>query len=83
MYYFYSQTCNALPDYSNVFENVKVPVSVIWGIHDAMLQWPPQQARASNALKVNSENIHFVDEKHFIQETKATEIAYKIIDFLR
>ncbi len=83
MYYFYSQTCNVLPDYSDVFENIKIPVSVIWGIHDTMLQWPPQQTRASNALKVNSQDIHFVDEKHFVQETKATEIAYKIIDFLR
>ncbi len=83
MYYFYSQTCNVLPDYSEVFENITIPVSIIWGIHDTMLQWPPQQTRVANALKVNSENIHFVDEKHFLQETKALEISYKIIDFLR
>ncbi len=82
MYYFYSQTCNELPDYSEVFENVDIPVTVIWGIHDTMLQWPPQQTKASNALKVNNEDIHFVDEKHFLQETKGEEIAYKIIGFL-
>ena len=82
MYYFYSQTCNELPDYSEVFENIDIPVTVIWGIHDTMLQWPPQQTKASNALKVREEDIHFVDEKHFVQETKAKEIAYKIIDFL-
>lgn len=83
MYYFFSQTCNELPDYTDVFENINVPVSVIWGIHDTMLQWPPQENRASRALKVNSEDIHFIDEKHFIQETKAKEISYKILDFLR
>ncbi|SHI98137.1 alpha/beta fold hydrolase [Aquimarina spongiae] len=83
MYYFFSQTCNDLPDYSEVFENVKVPVSVIWGIHDTMLQWPPQENRAANALGVRPEDIHFVDEKHFIQETKAQEITYKILDFMK
>jgi len=83
MYYFFSQTCNELPDYSDVFEKVTVPVSVIWGIHDTMLQWPPQQTRAANALNVKNEDIHIIDEKHFIQETKAEEISYKILDFIR
>ncbi|WP_109098723.1 alpha/beta fold hydrolase [Aquimarina sp. AU58] len=82
MYYFYSQTCNELPDYSPVFENINIPVTVIWGIHDTMLQWPPQQVRAANALKVKNEDIHFIDEKHFLQETKAKEITYKIVEFL-
>jgi len=82
MYYFFSQTCNELPDYSDVFENINIPVAVMWGIHDTMLQWPPQQTRAANALKVDQEDIHIIDEKHFIQETKASELAYKIIDFI-
>ncbi len=82
MYYFFSQTCNELPDYSDVFENVNIPVTIMWGIHDTMLQWPPQENRASNALKVKPEDIHIIDEKHFIQETKAQEIVFKIIDFL-
>ncbi|GAA4276021.1 alpha/beta fold hydrolase [Aquimarina mytili] len=82
MYYFFSQTCNELPDYSDVFKNIDIPVSVIWGIHDTMLQWPPQENRVARALKINPEDIHFVDEKHFIQETKAKEISYKILDFL-
>lgn len=59
-----------------------MPVTVIWGIHDTMLQWPPQQVRAANALKVKNEDIHFIDEKHFLQETKAKEITYKIVEFL-
>ncbi|TPN87718.1 alpha/beta fold hydrolase [Aquimarina algicola] len=83
MYYFFSQTCNELPDYTDIFENIDIPVTVIWGIHDTMLQWPPQQRRASNALKVKEEDIHFIDEKHFLQETKAKEIVYKITAFLK
>ncbi len=82
MYYFFSQTCNELPDYSDVFENITIPVSILWGIHDTMLQWPPQETRATDALNVKSEDIHFLDEKHFIQETKAEELVYKMIDFL-
>jgi Holliday junction resolvasome RuvABC ATP-dependent DNA helicase subunit len=35
------------------------------------------------AFNIKEEDIHFVDEKHFIQETKGKEIAYKILDFLR
>ncbi|MDY8135182.1 alpha/beta hydrolase [Aquimarina sp. 2201CG5-10] len=82
MYYFFTRTCNYFPDYSLVIENLEIPVAVIWGIHDTILQWPPQQTKATNALKVDEVDIHFVDEKHFIQETKAKEISYKILDFL-
>lgn len=82
MYYFFTRTCNYFPDYSLVFENIDIPVSVIWGIHDTILQWPPQESKAATALKVDAEDVHIVDEKHFIQETKAKEISYKILNFL-
>lgn len=82
MYYFFTRTCNYFPDYSLVFENIDIPVSVIWGIHDTILQWPPQESKAATALKVDPEDVHIVDEKHFIQETKAKEISYKILNFL-
>ncbi|GAA3518996.1 alpha/beta hydrolase [Aquimarina addita] len=82
MYYFFTRTCNYFPDYSLVFENIDIPVAVIWGIHDTMLQWTPQQSKVINALKVDQEDIHLIDEKHFIQETKSEEVSYKILDFL-
>ncbi|MDH7446200.1 alpha/beta fold hydrolase [Aquimarina sp. 2201CG14-23] len=83
MYYFFTRTCNYFPDYSLVFESIDIPVAVIWGIHDTMLQWTPQQTKVVTALKIDEADVHFIDEKHFIQETKAEEISYKILDFLR
>jgi len=83
MYYFFTRTCNYFPDYSLIFENIDIPVAVIWGIHDTILQWTPQQTKVINALKIEKEDIHLIDEKHFIQETKAEEIAYKILEFLK
>lgn len=83
MYYFFSQTCNEFPDYSDVYEQLSIPVTVMWGIHDTMLQWPPQENKVTNTLKVKPEDIHIIDEKHFIQETKAKEISYKILNFLK
>ncbi len=83
MYYFFTRTCNLFPDYSLLFESMETPVAIVWGIHDTMLQWTPQKTKVANALKVSEEDIHLIDEKHFIQETKAEEVAYKILDFLK
>lgn len=82
LYYYYSETCNTLPDYSATFDSIKVPTTVIWGIHDTMLQWPPQQISVANSFDVKKEAIHFIDEKHFLQETKAKKISYLIRSFL-
>ncbi len=83
MYYFFSQTCNELPDFTPILERIDIPVSIMWGIHDTMLQWTPQQTRVSTLLDVAPKDIHFIDEKHFLQETKAKELTYKIMDFLQ
>ena len=82
LYYFFTQTCNELPDYSDVFNNIDLPVAVIWGIHDTMLQWTPQQKKIRNAFDVADEDLHLIDEKHFIQETEARNVSYKILNFL-
>ncbi|WP_378186176.1 alpha/beta fold hydrolase [Aquimarina sp. W85] len=82
LYYYYSETCNTLPDYRDVFESFNVPTMVIWGIHDTMLQWPPQQISVANSFAIKEEAIHIIDEKHFVQETKAKKISYLIRNFL-
>lgn len=82
MYYFFSQTCNALPDYSEVMEKLDIPVMVIWGSHDEMLRWEPQGRDVIKSLKVREENIHIIDAKHFIQEEKPDEINELIHQFL-
>ncbi len=82
MYYFFTQTCNELPDYTDTFYNISIPVAVIWGIHDTILQWTPQQSKVMEAFNISEKNVHFLDEKHFIQETKHNEINEILFDFL-
>lgn len=83
MYYFFSKTCNDLPDYTAVFQKISIPVAVIWGKNDSMLQWEPQKEKIINHLKVAPENIKLLNEKHFIQETKAEKISVAITRFLK
>ncbi len=83
MYYFFTQTCNDLPDYSEVFSSIEAPKLLIWGIHDDMLQWTPQQTRVTETFGIKEENIHLIDEKHFIQETKNKKIVKLMLNFLK
>ena len=82
MYYFFTQTCNALPEYSTVLQNLDVPVAVIWGQNDEMLQWKPQSDQVIKDLRIKNKNIHLLDATHFIQEEKPDEINEIIINFL-
>lgn len=82
MYYFFSNTCNTLPNYDNIIESIDIPVAVIWGKHDTMLQWEPQKKLVIDALKINEKNVHLIDAKHFIQEENPEEINKIIVDFL-
>ena len=49
MYYFFTQTCNLLPDISEAVKNINIPVAVIWGENDAFLSWEPQKTKVINA----------------------------------
>ena len=82
MYYFFTQTCNLLPDISEAVKNINIPVAVIWGENDAFLSWEPQKTKVINALRISEENIHILDAKHFIQEEKPEEISGLILAFL-
>lgn len=82
MYYFFTQTCNALPDYTDVLQNVKVPVMIIWGENDEMLQWEPQSSQVMRDLRVASDDVHILDAKHFVQEEKPEKINHLILEFL-
>lgn len=83
MYYFFTQTCNALPDHSIILKNIDIPVAIIWGKHDEFLLWEPQKERVTKDLNLSEENIHMIEAKHFIQEEKPMEIAQFILDFLK
>ena len=82
MYYFFTQSCNNLPDYSEVFPTIEVPKLLVWGIHDDMLQWTPQQTRVTETFNIKPDNIHLIDEKHFLQETKDRKLVKLFLSFL-
>ena len=83
MYYFFTQTCNALPDYSAVLKNSNIPVKIIWGAEDDFLLWETQKQRVMDDLGITEKDVHILDAKHFIQEEKPSEIAKLILEFSR
>ena len=84
MYYFFSNTCQELPDYSPVLkEKIDIPVVVIWGKHDEMLQWTPQADRVQADLNIADSDVHIIDAKHFIQEEMPLEIVDLIYGFVQ
>ncbi len=82
MYYFFSQTCNALPDYTSVIKKINTPTMVIWGKNDSFLKWGPQSDNVIKDLAIKPENIYHLDAKHFIQEEQPEVISDLIIKFL-
>jgi len=74
MYYFFTQTCNEFQNYDSVFAELKMPIKVIWGINDKMLQLAPQQTKIINGLRLKGADIHIFIATHFIQEEKPLEI---------
>jgi haloalkane dehalogenase len=83
MYYFFSKTCNTFPDTESIIKNLEIPVAVIWGKHDKMLQIAPQKKKMMDAMKIQEKDIHIIDAKHFIQEEKPTEINSLILNFIK
>lgn len=83
MYYFFTQTCNALPEYQPMIQKIDIPTTVIWGKDDSFLKLSPQQEALVKDLNIKEENIHLLDAKHFIQEEKPQEIVDLITSFLQ
>ena len=83
MYYFFTQTCNSLPNYQPMIQEMKVPTAIIWGENDTFLLIKPQQKALQNDLNIHDENIHLLDAKHFIQEEKPKKVVELILDFLK
>lgn len=83
MYYFFTQTCNHSPDYSDVINKVRTPMSVIWGKYDTMLQWQPQSEKILKTKLVSKNDVHLIEARHFIQEEQPELVNRLILDFLR
>lgn len=83
MYHFFSNTCNNLPDYSEVIKNLNIPKLLIWGKYDSFLVFDKMKDKVINNLNLSEENIHLIEAKHFIQEEKPKEISKLILNFLK
>jgi len=83
MYYFFTNTCNELTDYDSLLNSINIPVTVIWGKNDDMLEWEPQKEKVQKSLKIKNENIHTLDGRHFIQEGFPEQINEIIINFMK
>ena len=82
MYYFFSKTCQNLPDYTKLLPTLKQPVMVIWGKHDEFLKWEPQKDSLTQWLSIEPNNIHIIEGKHFIQEEIPDHIIHLTQKFL-
>lgn len=83
MYYFFTQTCNALPNYQPMIQKLKMPATIIWGKNDTFLRLAPQQEAIQKDLGIKDQDVHILEAKHFIQEEKPQEIVKIILEFIR
>ena len=83
MYHFFSNTCNHLPDHSEVINNLNMPKLLIWGKHDSFLIYDKMKEKVISNLNIKTENVHLLEAKHFIQEEQPNEISALILDFLK
>ena len=83
LFYFFSQTCNKLPDVESTLQSLDIPVGVFWGMKDTILRWKPMAERVVKDLGINEDDI-FLSEKcsHFVQEDNPTELSNFIIKFI-
>lgn len=82
MYYFFTQTCQVLTDYTDLHRSLDIPLSVIWGASDDMLVWDKIKAKVRANFKIEAADIHIIKGKHFIQEEQPELISQIILDIL-
>jgi len=83
LYYFFSNTCQELPNYETIIKKIDIPKLLIWGKHDSFLVFDKMMEKVSTDLKLEISNIHLLDAKHFIQEEKPQIINSLILEFLK
>ncbi len=82
LYYFFTQTCKNITDYTDLHRSIDVPLTVIWGEWDDILRWKENESMVKSNFKITDNDIHLLDGKHFIQEEFPEEIASIIGDSL-
>lgn len=72
-----------LPRWQAAFKRLNVPVAILWGKQDPVLDHAKIPVQLARDLRVPPERVHiFADASHFLAEDKAPEIAEKIINFV-
>jgi len=73
-----------LDRYHAAFRRLNVPVLIVWGKKDGVVNVTKLAPQFAADLRIPSENIHiFEDANHFLPEDKASEIAEKIKNFMK
>ena len=86
LYYFFSNSCNSLPDQRAAMQSVAAhgcPAQVIWGINDDMLLWQPQAEHVMKLLKISQNDVHLLNANHFLKEEKPDEISRLVNSFIK
>lgn len=81
LYTFFTSNTKAIPDYSEILKNIKIPVQVIWGTDDAILVWDKQANVVKQDLDLKETDIHLLSKNHFLQEEATNEITDLILKF--
>jgi len=79
IYYFFARTGYALPDYSDLHKSLNIPLTVIWGEKDKVLNWKKIENEVRTNFGSNLKDVHMLDAKHFIQEEQPHKVADIII----
>jgi len=82
MYYFFTQTCQKIIDYTKLHRTLQIPLYVIWGNSDDMLVWEAIKEDVRANFNLEEKHIHVIKGKHFIQEEQPELIAKIILDEL-
>lgn len=77
-------TFQKLKEYNQLFEQMDLPVAVIWGQKDKILVSRQQVPLLKKSLRIKDENIHLLpDAVHFIQEEKPQMLIDTMSKFMR
>jgi haloalkane dehalogenase len=83
MYAFFTNMKKALPEYKSIFADLDIPVHVVWGKHDAVLQWDAQADQVVKDLNVETTNIHIVEASHFVQEENPVTVCDQVLKIMK
>ncbi len=84
LYWFFSNSTDHVKDYRALHEKLDMPVSVIWGTKDEILQWKSQADEVMKNLRIPEKDVYLFEKAdHFIQEDVPQELAGHVINMIK